>query len=180
MLGLTFSSKLDWDSYIISIAKTTSKKIGILIRCVKVLSPEVALYLYKSTIWNSVVMSGLVLLVATWNCWISYKNRCARLLVLHLLPLLNHWLIMEIKVTWNQRLLVVHLNRLNWFHCFIPKEGLLVILIDCMIFLSPFQDVRRCLCQQDSGILCLWNAFPWLMISVDLTLEIWILNVGSY
>ena len=99
MLGLTFSSKFDWDSYIISIAKTTSKKIGILIRCVKVLSPEVALYLYKSTIWNSVVMSGLVLLVATWNCWISYKNRCARLLVLHLLPLLNHWLIMEIKVT---------------------------------------------------------------------------------
>ena len=27
MLGLTFSSKLDWGSYIISIAKTTSKKI---------------------------------------------------------------------------------------------------------------------------------------------------------
>ena len=30
MLGLTFSSKLDWGSYIISIAKTTSKKIGAL------------------------------------------------------------------------------------------------------------------------------------------------------
>ena len=28
MLGLTFSSKLDWGSYIISTAKTTSKKIG--------------------------------------------------------------------------------------------------------------------------------------------------------
>ena len=28
ILGLTFSSKLDWDSYIISVAKTTSKKIG--------------------------------------------------------------------------------------------------------------------------------------------------------
>ena len=27
MLGLTFSSKLDWGSYIISIAKTASKKI---------------------------------------------------------------------------------------------------------------------------------------------------------
>ena len=43
----------------------------------KFLSPEVALYLYKSAYshaWNSVVMSGLVLLVATWNCWISYKN----------------------------------------------------------------------------------------------------------
>ena len=50
MLGLTFSSKLDWGSYIISIAKTASKKIGVLIRSMKFLSPEVALYLYKSTI----------------------------------------------------------------------------------------------------------------------------------
>ena len=50
MLGLTVSSKLDWDSYIISIAKTASKKIGALIRSMKFLFPEVALYLYKSTI----------------------------------------------------------------------------------------------------------------------------------
>ena len=50
MLGLTFSSKLDWGSYIISIAKTASKKIGALIRSMKFLSPEGALYLYKSTI----------------------------------------------------------------------------------------------------------------------------------
>ena len=50
MLGLTFSSKLDWGSYIISIAKTDSKKIRALIRSMKFLSPEVALYLYKSII----------------------------------------------------------------------------------------------------------------------------------
>ena len=50
MLGLTFSSKLDWGSYIVSIAKTASKKIGALIRSVKFLSPEVAPYLYKSNI----------------------------------------------------------------------------------------------------------------------------------
>ena len=50
MLGLVFSSKLDWGSYIISIAKTASKKIGALIRSMKFLSPEVARYLYKSTI----------------------------------------------------------------------------------------------------------------------------------
>ena len=50
MLELTFSSKLDWGSYIISTAKTASKKIGALIRSMKFLSPEVALYLYKSTI----------------------------------------------------------------------------------------------------------------------------------
>ena len=48
MLGLTFSSKLDWGSYIISIAKTASKKIGAF--SMKFLSPEVALYVFKSTI----------------------------------------------------------------------------------------------------------------------------------
>ena len=50
MLGLTFSSKLDWGSYIISTAKTASKKIGALVRSIKFLFPEVALYLYKSNI----------------------------------------------------------------------------------------------------------------------------------
>ena len=45
MLGLIFSSKLDWSSYIISIVKIASKKIGDLIRSMKFLSPEVALYL---------------------------------------------------------------------------------------------------------------------------------------
>ena len=50
MLGLTFSSKLHWGSYITSITKTACKKIGALIRSMKFLSPEVALYLYKSTI----------------------------------------------------------------------------------------------------------------------------------
>ena len=54
MLALTFSSKLDWGSYIISIAKTAFKKIGALIHSIKFLSPEVALYLSA--------------LVATWNC----------------------------------------------------------------------------------------------------------------
>ena len=51
MLVLTFSSKLDWGSYIVSVAKTASKKIGALILSMKFLSPEVALYLYKSIMW---------------------------------------------------------------------------------------------------------------------------------
>ena len=50
MLGLTFSSKLDWSSYIVSIAKTASKKIGALIRSMRFLSSEAALYLYISAI----------------------------------------------------------------------------------------------------------------------------------
>ena len=43
MLGLTFSSKLDWGPCIVSIAKTASKKIGALIHSMKFLTPEVAL-----------------------------------------------------------------------------------------------------------------------------------------
>ena len=57
------SSWMDWSSYIISIPKTASKKMGALICSVKFLSPEAAR--------------------------ISYKNWYAGLLVLHLLPLSN-------------------------------------------------------------------------------------------
>ena len=49
LILLTFSSKLDWGSYIISIAKTASKKIAALISSLKFLSPEAAQYLYKPT-----------------------------------------------------------------------------------------------------------------------------------
>ena len=62
MLELNFFSKLDCGSYIISIAKTASKKIGALIRCREFLSSVVVLYLYKSIIvraWNTVAMFGL-------------------------------------------------------------------------------------------------------------------------
>ena len=45
--------------------------------------------------WSAVAMSGLVLLVATWNFWISYKNGYAGLLILHWLLLLNPWFIVE-------------------------------------------------------------------------------------
>ena len=62
MLGLTFSSKMDWGSYIISVAKTASKKIGVLIYSIKFLSLEVALYLYKSTM----PMYGILLSHLGW------------------------------------------------------------------------------------------------------------------
>ena len=50
MLGLSFYSKLDWGSYIISIAEGASNKIGAFTGFMKYLSPEIALYFYKSTI----------------------------------------------------------------------------------------------------------------------------------
>ena len=37
----------------------------------------------------------------------------------------------------------VHLGWLNWFYSLFLEGGLLVILIDCMIFLSPFLDATR-------------------------------------
>ena len=68
MLGLTFSSKLDWGSYIISIAKTASKKIGAMICSTKFLSPEVAVYLYKSTVHPCMKYCGHVWAGAP-NCY---------------------------------------------------------------------------------------------------------------
>ena len=47
--------------------------------------------------WNTVVMSGLLLQVATWKYYISYKNGYAGLSVLLLLPLLNPWLFVEMQ-----------------------------------------------------------------------------------
>ena len=50
LLGLSFTSKLDWESYIISIAKDVSKNISAFLRSMTFLSPESVLYLYQSTI----------------------------------------------------------------------------------------------------------------------------------
>ena len=54
----------------------------------------------------------------------------------------------------------VHLNWLNWFHFLILKGGLLIILADRMISLSPFLDTTwmsmstdSFLVQPDFGIL---------------------------
>ena len=72
MLQQSFSSKLDWGYYTVSIAKTASKKIGVLICSINFISPTVNLDLYRSTIWpcmeyswNIAVMSRLVLILGS-------------------------------------------------------------------------------------------------------------------
>ena len=67
------------------------------------------------------------------------------LLVLHLMSLLNPWLIV---VMWPAEvfstgiaLVDVHLNWFNCFYFVILKGGLLVISTNCMILLTPFLDV---------------------------------------
>ena len=47
MLGLSLSCRLDWGSYVVSIAKTASKKID---SFYEVSSPEIPIYLCKSAI----------------------------------------------------------------------------------------------------------------------------------
>ena len=94
MLELTFSSKLDWGSYIISIVKTASRKIGALILSMKFLSSDVALYLYRSTI-RPCMEHCCHVWAGVQNCLLSYKSGYAGLLVLLLLPLLNPWLIIK-------------------------------------------------------------------------------------
>ena len=150
MLGLTFSSKLDWGSYIISIAKTTSKKIGALIRSMKFLSPEVALYLYKSTIrpcmeycchvWAGAPSYYLELLdkLQKWICRIVGPSLAASLK-----PFACRQNMASLNLSIGITLVDVLQNWLNWFHFLFLEGGLLVILIDCMIFLSPFLDVTR-------------------------------------
>ena len=137
MLWLTFSSKLDWGFYFTSIAKTVPKKIGALICSMKFLSPEVALYLSKSTIqptmeycchiWEQLSCSQLLLGVQ-----ISYKNGYAGSLFIHLLPLLNPWFIIKMQPAYifsiGVTLVDVLLNWLNWIHFFTLKGGLLIIV----------------------------------------------------
>ena len=63
---------------------------------------------------------------------------------------------------WGITLVDVLQNWLNWFHFLFLEVGQLVIVIDCMIFSSPFLDVTRASmstvsfpAQLDCGILCL-------------------------
>ena len=102
MLGLTLFSKLDWISYIFSIAKTASKKTGALIHSMKFLFPEVALYRYKSTIRPCMEYCCHVWAGApSWYLGFLDKlqNRICRTVGPSLAPLLllvNPWLIVKI------------------------------------------------------------------------------------
>ena len=74
MLGLSFSSKWDWGFHIVSISKTASKKNRALICCMKFLSPEVALYLNKSTIRPCIKYCSHVLTGAP-SCYLKMLDK---------------------------------------------------------------------------------------------------------
>ena len=159
MLGLTFLSKLDWCSYIISITKTASKKIGVLIRSMKLSSPEAALYLYKSTIRPCMEYCCHVWAGAP-SCYFELleklqKRICRTVgpsLAASLEPLAHRRNLASLSLFY----------RYNYGRCSSELAQLFPLLIDCMIFLSPFLNVTRMsmstvsfLAQLGCGILCL-------------------------
>ena len=158
MLWLTFSYKLDWGSYIISIAKTASKKIRALIRSMKFLSPEVALHLYKSTIRPCLEYCCHVWAGAP-RCFLELldklqKRICGTVgpsLANSLEPLAHRRNVASLSLSIGITLIDVHLSWLNWFHFFILEGGLLVILYVTSMFMSTVSFLT----QLDYGILCL-------------------------
>ena len=185
MLGLIFSSKLDWGSYITSIAKTA----------MKFLSREVALNLPYSHVWNTVVMSRLVPLVGTWYFLDMLQKQIWRtigpLLAASLEPLAHRQNVTSLSLFYRCYFGRYALqNWLNWFHFLFLEGGLLVILIDRVICLPPFLDV----CYKDVCVNSfflrtarLWNSLPieCFPLSYDLSgfksrINRHLLTVGSF
>ena len=170
ILGLTLSSKLDWSSYIISVAKTISKKIGSLICSMKCLSPEVVLYLYKSII-HSCMEYCCHIWTGTLSCYLELLSKLDKQicwtvgpsLAASPEPLTHLQNVVSSSLFYRYYITLVHVlqNWFTWFYFLSHKGGLVFILTVCMIFLSPFLDVTKMsvstvsfLAHLDSGIIC--------------------------
>ena len=138
----------------------------------KFFSPEVALLLCKSTI-RPCMEYGCPVLTGTPSCYLELLDKLQKRiyrtvgpsLAAYLKPLAHRRNVASLSLFYRYNLDVLQ-NWLDWFHFLFLEGGLLIILIDCMIFLSPSPDVTRMsistvsfLAQLDSGILCLQNAF---------------------
>ena len=135
----------------------------------KFLFPEVAIYLCKSTILPCMTYCCHVW-AGTPSCYLELlhklQKRICRIvgpsLAASLKPFSRHRHVASLSLSIGITLVDVLQNWLNWFHFHFLEGGLLVILINCMIFLSPFLDVTRMststvsfLARLISGILCL-------------------------
>ena len=108
MIGLSFSSKLDWGSYIIFIAETVPMKSGTLIHSTKFLSPKIALYLYKSTMRISV----------EYCCPVCVRAHKLQKLICRVVGLslgVSQTNVANLSIFYRKYLVDVHLDWLNWF-----------------------------------------------------------------
>ena len=145
---------MDWGSYIISIARTTYKKIQTLIRSV--------------TIWSYIVCCCHIWAGAP-SCYLKFLDKLQKRIswpvgtsLTASLTLLAHCQNLASQVfSIGITLVDNYLNLMNWFRFLILVGGPPVVLIDYMIFLPPFLDVAKMsksavsfLAQLNSGILC--------------------------
>ena len=135
----------------------------------KFLSPEVVLYLYKSTIRPCMEYCCHVWAGAP-SCYLELldklqKRICRTVgasLAASLEQLAHRRNMASLSLFYGHYLVDVLQNWLYWFHFLFYEGDLLDILIVCMFVLSPFLDVTRIsmptasfLAQLGSGILCL-------------------------
>ena len=148
MIGLTIYSKLDQGSYIISIAKTALKKVKDLIHSMKFLSPEVAQYLFKSTICPFMAYCCHIWAGAS-SCYLELIDKLQKRMCRTVGPafaaspetLAHHRNVTSLSLFHRSYFGRCSSELTQLVPLFLLEGGLLVILIDCMIFLSPFLDV---------------------------------------
>ena len=68
----------------------------------------------------------------------------------------------------------VHLNCLNWFLFLVLEGGLLVILIDCIIFLSPFLDVTRMFMLTVSSEFAVYICKSTIQLCMEYCRHVWV------
>ena len=157
---MAFFSKLDWGSYIISIANTASKKIGALIHSMKYLSPKVALYLYKSTIHPCMEYCCHIWAGAP-SCYLELLHKLQKPICRIVGPsfaaslelLAHRWNVASLSLFY----------RYYFGRCSSELTQLVPLLFFSMEVYSSFSM---------EVILCLWNAFTWPMILVALSPEL--------
>ena len=118
-------------------------------------SPEFTLYLGKSTIRPCMEYCCCIWAGAPSCCldllYKLQKQICkivGPLLAASPEPLTHCWNAAGLSLFYLHTLVDVYLNWLNWFHSLILEGGLLIILMDCMIFSHHFYMLQGCLYQQ--------------------------------
>ena len=142
-LRLFSSSKWDGTLALSLLLKLPPGKIGALIHSMKFLSPEVAFYLYKSTMQSRIeyfcyVCAGIpschMAMLKKPQKWIYRTTSPSLAVSIEPLAQCRNVATFSIAIV----LVDLYLKWLKWFHFLILITGPPVTIIGCTIFLSPF------------------------------------------
>ena len=186
MLGLIFSSKLDWQLLHYLYCWNCLQENGALIRFMKFLSPKVALYLYKSTTWPCMKYCCHIWAGAS-SCYLGLLDKLQKWICRTVGPSLAASLepsghrrnVASLSLFYSYYFGRYSSELAQLFPLPLSRRRSTRYSDRLLDFLSPFLDVKRMsmssvsfLAQLGSGILCLKNAFLWTMILVVLSLEL--------